>query len=90
MKHKDIERHAQAKRAAALARPELGAVHYTRTADRMPDENRKCMVWAQTVDDRMPYRIPFPVILRDGKWINAARGFILEVPIKGWNYTAGK
>lgn len=76
----------QGRRDAALTRPELGAVSYTLTSERLPDEGRECTVWAQTVDDRVPYRIPFSVAFKDGKWINAARGFTLEVPVVGWNY----
>lgn len=76
----------QARRDAALARPELGAVSYILTSEWLPDDDRECTVWAQTVDDRAPYRIPFSVARKDGKWINTARGYVLGVPIVGWNY----
>ena len=86
MNYRDTAKHARAKRTSALARPELGRVNYTLTSERLPDDGRECTVWAQTVDDIVPYRIPVPVALQNGKWINAERGFTLGVPIVGWNY----
>jgi hypothetical protein len=83
---KPWEKNTRIRRAAALTRPELGSVPYTLTSERLPDEGRECTVWAQTIDDPSPYRIPFGVALRGGKWVNAERGFTLEVPIRGWNY----
>ena len=86
MNRTSTARHARAKRASALARPELGRVNYTLCSDKLPEERRECTAWAKSVDDREPYRIPFGVMLMDSKWVNVGRGIVLEVPIYAWNY----
>ena len=86
MRYKDNDRQAQAKRLAALTRPELGSVLYTKSSERLPEDDRPCTVWADMDDGLGPYRLPFPCEYHDGVWHNAKMGFPLEVKIVGWNY----
>lgn len=85
MHNKSADRRAQIARGAALARPEIGAVAYTKTSERMPEDGQLCMVWADMDDGLGAYRLPFVCVRRAGVWHNAKMGFPLEVRIVGWN-----
>jgi hypothetical protein len=83
MNRKDTDRHARAKRAAALARPEIGQLpKFTYTNDRMPDTNRICIGFA--ADEHGIYRLPFPIKWTGDKWLNANPNIPLDVTIVGW------
>jgi hypothetical protein len=88
MKYQDADRDAKAKRARALARPELGAVQYVRVEDRLPESTRTCWAWADADDGAPVYRLPFAVFCLDGIWFNAARQSRLTIRVIGWNYTS--
>ncbi len=85
----DFERSLRAKRDAAMARPELrGGKVYIPVSEKLPEENRECLIWAKMPQDTYPYRVRFPVVYRGGHWFNAASGTQIQVEVVGWNYRA--
>lgn len=88
MHNKSSDRRAQIARGAALARPEIGSVRYTKCSERMPEDGHLCMVWADMDDGLGAYRLPFVCVRRDDVWHNAKIGFPLEVKVVGWNIAA--
>jgi hypothetical protein len=75
----------QARRDAAIARPELrGTNSFYDVEAKLPEDDRR--VTARAADTTGEYTLPFAVYRRGEKWHNAKCDLVLQVRIVGWRY----
>lgn len=98
MNRKDADRHARAKRTAALARPELREdICFISVESELPEEGRLCTVWAASDEFGGIYRLPFhvcrklcvsPTGIHYTEWHHARFDNLIQVRIVGWIYAS--